>query len=134
MSDVLDASAVLAWILREPGYECVQALLERGNCVVSAVNAAEVVSKLMDKGRPQAALRQVIDQLGVPCIAFDAQQATDAGLLRQATRAKGLSLGDRACLALARQRGGTAYTADRSWLELVMPLAVQIQCIRPAEE
>lgn len=131
MSDVLDASAVLAWILREPGHMHVQALLERGDCVVSAVNAAEVVSKLMDKNRPHAALKQVIDHFGAPCIAFDAQQATDAGLLRQATRVKGLSLGDRACLALAKQRGGTAYTADRSWLELAEPLGIRIACIRP---
>ena len=91
MNHVLDASAVLAWILKEPGSERVRELMESGNCLLSGVNAAEVVAKLADKDRPAAALRQVVAHIGAECIPFDAAQATEAGLLRPLTRHLGLS-------------------------------------------
>lgn len=131
MTYVLDASAILAWILREQGSERVRQLLETGDCLISGVNAAEVVTKLADKNRPVAALQQVITRIGAKCVPFDAAQATEAGLLRPPTRHLGLSLGDRACLALARSRGATAVTTDRLWLELAAPLGLHIECIRP---
>lgn len=131
MSVVLDASAVLAWILKEPGSERVQALMEAESCLLSAVNAAEVVAKLADKNRPVAALRQVIGHIGAACVPFDAAQAAEAGLLRPLTRHLGLSTGDRACLALARLSGGAVITADRPWLELAPALGLSIECIRP---
>ncbi|MBK9953973.1 MAG: type II toxin-antitoxin system VapC family toxin [Rhodocyclaceae bacterium] len=131
MNHVLDASAVLAWILKEPGSERVRELMESGNCLLSGVNAAEVVAKLADKDRPAAALRQVVAHIGADCIPFDAAQATEAGLLRPLTRHLGLSLGDRACLALARLRGAAVITTDRPWLQLAQPLGLSIECIRP---
>ena len=131
MSYVLDASAVLAWILKEPGAERVHQLLAGGSCLISAVNASEVVAKLADKSRREVALRQVIDHLGATCLPFDTAQATEAGVLRTATRTLGLSLGDRACLALARLHQATAITTDRLWLELADPLGIRIECIRP---
>ncbi len=131
MNYVLDASAILAWILREPGAERVRQILETGHCLISGVNATEVVAKLADKDRPVAALRQVIAQIGAECVPFDADQATETGLLRPPTRHLGLSLGDRACLALARLRGATAITTDRPWLDLAAPLDMHIECIRP---
>ncbi|MBK6401370.1 MAG: type II toxin-antitoxin system VapC family toxin [Rhodocyclaceae bacterium] len=131
MNHVLDASAVLAWILKEPGSERVRELMESGNCLLSGVNAAEVVAKLADKDRPAAALRQVVAHIGAECIPFDAAQATEAGLLRPLTRHLGLSLGDRACLALARLRGAAVITTDRPWLQLAQPLGLSIECIRP---
>lgn len=131
MSHVLDASALLAWILKEPGSERVRELLEAGECRLSAVNAAEIVAKLADKNRPAEALRQVIAHIGAECVPFDADQATEAGLLRPLTRHLGLSMGDRACLALARRRGGVVVTTDRLWLTLSEPLGLSIECIRP---
>lgn len=131
MSYVFDASAVLAWILKEPGAERVQHLMASEECLISAVNAAEIVAKLADKGRPEAALRHVIGHIGAACLPFEVEQASEAGLLRPATRHLGLSLGDRACLALARLRRATAITADRPWLELAAPLDIRIECIRP---
>jgi len=131
MNHVLDASAVLAWILKEPGSERVRELMEAGNCLWSGVNAAEVVAKLADANRPVAALHQVVAHIGAECIPFDAAQATETGLLRPLTRHLGLSLGDRACLALARLRGCTVITADRPWLQLAQPLGLSIECIRP---
>lgn len=131
MKYVLDASAILAWVLREPGSERVRQLMEDGNCIVSGVNAAEVITKLADKQRPETFLREVIGHIGAECISFDAAQATEAGLLRPVTRSLGLSLGDRACLALARLQSATAITADHAWLQLAIPLGITIESIRP---
>lgn len=132
MSHVLDASAVLAWILREPGGDRVLALMQGGGCLMSSVNAAEVVARLADARRTEAALRAVIGHIGAEIIAFDKAHATEAGVLRSATRHLGLSLGDRACLALARLRAATVITADRAWLELAGQIGLAIECIRPA--
>lgn len=132
MKYVLDASAILAWILREPGTERVRQLMGNGDCKFSGVNATEVIAKLADKQRPEAALRQVIGHIRAECIPFDATQAIEAGLLRPATRSLGLSLGDRACLALARREGAVAITADRAWMELAVPLGITIECVRPS--
>lgn len=131
MKYVLDASAILAWILREPGSERVRQLMETGNCMISGVNAAEVIAKLADKQRPETVLREVIRHIGAECMPFDAAQATEAGLLRPVTRPLGLSLGDRACLALARLQGAAAITADHAWLQLATPLGITIESIRP---
>jgi PIN domain nuclease of toxin-antitoxin system len=55
-------------------------------------------------------------------------EALDSGLLREATRAAGLSLGDRLCLAAARARQARVLTADRSWAGL--DVGVEIEVIR----
>lgn len=128
---VLDASAVLAWILCEPGAERVTSLMLQGDCLISSINAAEVVARLADKGRPESALRQVIGHIGARLVPFDTDQATESGLLRPRTRHLGLSLGDRACLALALTHGASVVTADRPWLDLAAPLGLAIECIRP---
>jgi PIN domain nuclease of toxin-antitoxin system len=129
---VLDASAVLAWILREPGSERVAALMLGEDCLLSSVNAAEIVARLADTGRPEAALRATLSHIGARLVPFDAEQATLCGLLRPATRSLGLSLGDRACLALGVQTQSSIITADRSWLKLPEELGLSIECIRPA--
>jgi len=129
---VLDASAVLAWILREPGGERVLSLMQTKTCLISAVNAAEVIARLADIGRPEAALRRVIEHIGASVIPFDDAQATECGLLRALTRRQGLSLGDRACLALAKVSDASVITADRAWLPLAATLGLAIESIRPA--
>ncbi|HUN41819.1 MAG TPA: hypothetical protein VMU81_16155 [Acetobacteraceae bacterium] len=60
---------------------------------------------------------------------FDAAAGYTAGALRKETRALGLSLGERACLALAIQLGAVAVTADRAWTRLPREM-VQIEAIR----
>ena len=127
MADVLlDASAVLARIFREPGAERVDAVLPGAS--VSAVNYAEVVSKLIDFGAPVEAATDIGSDLGLAVLPFDEAAAGDAGLLRGATRALGLSLGDRACLALARRLRLPILTADRAWADL--DLGVEVVLIR----
>lgn len=117
MSDcVLDASAVLALLYAEPGVEAVQAALP--GALLSAVNAAEVIAKLTERGVPADKAAAAVDWLGLDVVSFDLEQARLAGELRLITRAAGLSLGDRACLALARLRGLPAMTADSAWAKV----------------
>ena len=113
---VLDASAVLASIFQEPGHEMVDAALAES--VIGSVNLAEVVAKLVDRGYSDADARFTVDGLGIDVVAFSAATATEAGLIRKSTRAAGLSLGDRACLALAVERGVPALTADKRWASI----------------
>jgi PIN domain nuclease of toxin-antitoxin system len=110
---VLDASALLALLNEETGSETVAAVVSKA--VISSVNLSEVVAKLADHGMDEKDVRGLIDGLGLTVVPFDEEQACAAGLMRPATRRAGLSLGDRACLALARLRRAPAYTTDRSW-------------------
>jgi PIN domain nuclease of toxin-antitoxin system len=110
---VLDASALLALLNGEPGSETVAAVVSEA--VISSVNLSEVVAKLADHGMDEKDLRGLIDGLGLGVVPFDEEQAYAAGLMRPALRVAGLSLGDRACQALARLRRAPAYTTDRSW-------------------
>lgn len=113
---VLDSSAILALLLGEPGAAKVRDALPGG--LLSSVNLAEVVSKLCERGMPAAEAMMAVASIGVDIVSFDAEQAHLAGEMRPATRAAGLSLGDRACLALARQRGLPTLTADAAWAGL----------------
>ena len=113
---VLDASAVLCLIRNEPGADAVKAVLADSS--ISAVNLSEVVAKMADLGMDADLIDAVLGPLQLRSVPFDAAQARAAGLTRPATRPLGLSLGDRACLALAAQLGATAMTTDRAWAAL----------------
>lgn len=110
---VLDGSAVLALINGEPGADRVAAVLDRS--VVSAVNYAEVVTKLVEKDLPLDVVARILDPLHLRVIDFDKPQAVRAGGLRGNTRYRGLSAGDRACLALAATHKAAALTTDPRW-------------------
>lgn len=126
-STVLDASALLALLNQEEGSEQVVESVAAG-ATVGAVNLSEVVSKLSLAGMPEPLIREALDPLGLEIVAFDVELAYRAALLAGPTRNAGLSLGDRACLALAAQLGLPALTADRAWRNLA--LQVQIHVIR----
>jgi len=113
---VLDSTAVLALLLAETGADRVQAALP--GALLSAVNLAEVVTKLGERGMPAGEARAAVEAMGVEVVDFGADQACLVGELRIATRSAGLSLGDRACLALARIRNVPAITADAIWGQL----------------
>lgn len=124
MSVVLDASALLAWTWDEPGAERVDAVIGGGR--VSAVNWAEVLSRLIERGLTDEEARRSRSRFPVTVVPFDAAQALAAGLLRRSTRSAGLSLGDRACLALAQAEGLPAVTADRAWAALDLGITVEV--------
>jgi PIN domain nuclease of toxin-antitoxin system len=115
---VFDASALLAVLFSEPGAELAVALLEEGDGAVSAVNHGEIVARLMDRGVSSDQADLACRSLQVEVLPFTAAQALASGLLRTETRALGLSLGDRCCLALARSLDAEVVTADRPWKAL----------------
>lgn len=123
---VLDASALLAVLLDEPGGDRVLPVLQ--GAVMSAVNLSESVSRAIDRGFPASDALALVDRFRLTVSAFDRKQAELAAGLRLAMRAKGLSLGDRACLALALDLDCPVLTADRAWAAL--DLGVDIRLIR----
>ena len=121
---VIDASALLALLNDEPGADVVAEALPEG--VISAVNLSEVVAKLCDAGMPEKAIHQALQPFGIEIVPFDEEQAYQAGLLRTSTQDFGISLGDRACLSLAKKLGIDALTADRAWTELSIGTTIKV--------
>lgn len=121
---VLDASALLTVFNNETGADRVLDMIS--TAVISAVNLAEVATKLQERGMPGDRVRANIEALELRVEPFDEQLAVETGLLRAATRGAGLSLGDRACLALARARGATALTTDRAWAKLDIGIPIEL--------
>ena len=120
---VLDASAILAAVLHEPGGERIGQSKE--SLLVSTVNYAEVGSRLSDLGFEKSYLTKTVSMLGLQVVPFDIEQANNSAEFRADTRNAGLSLGDRACLALAASRGAVALTADRAWQRLDLPIEIE---------
>lgn len=120
---VLDASALLAIMLGESGADAVHAVLDRAK--IGAVNLSEVVAKLQERGVPDDAIDQSLADLDLAIVPFDQDQAMRAGKLRLATRGAGLSLGDRACLAVADALGAIAITTDQAWSKLAIETEIK---------
>lgn len=123
MTLVLDASSLLAFLHDEPGAERVRSALS--GAMVSAVNWSEVVQKSLQRQADIAGLRQDFEHTGVAFLPFTPEHAEIAALLWDRTRQHGLSLGDRACLALAMDRRAPVLTADRAWTSLNLGLDIQ---------
>ena len=128
-SIVLDASALLALFNAEPGADEVMKAFSQP-CLLSAVNHTEVLTKLLDKGLSPADAATVMTSVELQIVAFDAAQSSDAAWQRSVTRAVGLSLGDHACLALARAKNALVLTAEKPWLQVAEALGVEVRCIR----
>jgi ribonuclease VapC len=126
MSDiVLDASAILAIILGEPGAEhLTTALLARSVC--STVNLAEVMAKLSSRGWSEAEAWEDATTPIRAAVPFDEEQARLSASLVQLTRPLGLSLGDRSCIALGLTLQVPVYTADKLWNKLKLPIRVHV--------
>jgi ribonuclease VapC len=126
---VLDASAVLALILEEAGASRVLKALEAGAELTTA-NFAEVASRYAAQGASATDLRAMRSGLPVTLVDIDEDLAIRAALMFQATRAAGLSLGDRLCLAQAQRSGQPALTADRAWVGVGDALGIEVEVIR----
>jgi PIN domain nuclease of toxin-antitoxin system len=114
---------------KEPGFEALEEAMTNGLCLMSAMNAAEVASKLAERGATHQQIDEALAGLSVNVVPFDRAAAIDAGMLREQTRSAGLSLGDRAALVLARARNVPAFTTDRAWL--AVSLGVDVRFVRP---
>jgi PIN domain nuclease of toxin-antitoxin system len=128
---VLDASAVLAFLNGEPGQDVVADALQSAHCVVTAANQAEIIAKALDRGHSMEGIQAILAELAYDVVDTTAADGTLAGQLRVHTRAAGLSLGDRLCLASAIRLNATVLTADRPWLALAEVLGLDIRGIRP---
>lgn len=119
---VLDASALLAFLFREPGHEAVTTVI--GDCCISSVNLSEVLGRFARDGHDAREVARRIVASGVEVIPFMESHASLAAALLPLRLAHGLSLGDRACLALAIDRGVQAMTADRAWDAVDVPVPI----------
>ena len=123
---VLDASALLAFLFREPGHEKVAPFLD--NSCLSTVNLAEVLSRFSRDGHDPREVYGRLAESPIELVPFLAADAALAATLAIPARRLGLSLGDRACLALAFARGLPAITADQAWLSL--DIGIEVVAIR----
>lgn len=126
MTVVLDSSAVIAYLLREPGHDTVAGYLD--DAVLSAVNAAETINILLRRGYSLADARASLGDLAIPIEPLTVDVALHAGEFANRFSAIGLSLGDCCCLALAFKNGAEVLTADRQWAKI--DLRVRITLIR----
>lgn len=123
---VLDASAVLAILLGEPGGDFLKDTAE--DYSISTLNFAEVVSKLAEKGFSPAQVVLMARPFRDQSVPLSVRQAIQAGLWRSETKRFGLSIGDRCCLALGLELGAEVFTTDRAWAGL--DLGVKVRVIR----
>lgn len=121
---VLDASAVLAWLHDEPGGDQVGEHLP--DACISSVNWSEVVQKSLARKVNIEGMREQFMALGLSIESFDASQAESAGCFWSSTRKQGMSLGDRACLALAKEMSLPVLTADRAWKRLNLDIDIRL--------
>lgn len=127
---VLDASALLAYLSDESGAAVIEEHLQTATCM-SAVNWGEIVSKTFDQGKNPDQLDVLLKRRGstggkIQIYPFILEDARTIGQLRLVTKNLGLSLGDRACLALALRLDIPVLTADRSWMNLTFPLEIKV--------
>ena len=121
---VIDASVLLAVVLGELTAEETETWLA-GSCI-STVNLSESISKLVDHNYEAEIITDVLHAMKLDVWPFDREQAERAGLLRASTRQYGLSLGDRACLALANDLQRPAATADKAWAKLDIGIPIKL--------
>ncbi len=129
---VLDSSALLALAYDEPGADRVEPALRRG-ALISTVNWAETLSRMAERGEAidvaEPRIRTRIERLGtLTIVPYDEIHAVETARLRVPTKSLGLSLADRACLALGRLHRLPVLTTDRAWRSL--HLSVKIEIIR----
>ena len=125
---VLDASALLALLLGEPGSGKVKSVLD--GALIGAVNLAEIVSHYAKLGAARSDIEALLQPLPVKVVPADTTLSYEAGMLRPLTLKGGLSLGDRYCLALAKRERLSALTAERRWPEIAAAAGVAVELIR----
>jgi ribonuclease VapC len=123
-TSVLDTSALLALLDEEAGADIVRAVIFHST--IGTVTLAETYTKLAERGgHGREALTEILFAVG-NIVPFTEEHAEVAGILRSSTAHAGLSLGDRACLALGISLHADVYTADRIWAELDVPCKVRL--------
>ncbi len=119
---ILDSSALLAFYNDEPGWQEVESY--QGNSVISAVNAAEVISTLIRNGIESSKARAAVTEFVSEIVPYDIEQAYGTGQLITIGKQYGLSLGDRACLSLGIQMQLPVLTGDLIWQEAELDVEI----------
>jgi ribonuclease VapC len=125
---VLDASAVVAVLIRERGWEVVQSVILDSK--MAANNLGEVAQRLLKEGWSRFQIEDAIGALQIEIIPVDGLLALDAAEIREIAQAKGLSQADCICLALAKRMGVAAMTGDQKWLEIAGAVGVEVRVVR----
>ena len=121
---VLDASAVLVYLFREVGHEAVAEIIE--DSCLSTVNLSEVLGRFVRDGHDAGVVLEQFHATRIEIVEFDDDQAVLAANLVTKTQPLGLSLGDRACLALGLARGLPVLTADRAWRDVGVGVEMRV--------
>jgi ribonuclease VapC len=121
-AELLDASAVLAWLQKEPGADQVDAVIERSS--IGAANWSEVLQKAWQHGRDGDEVAALLVALGLEVETVTPEIATEAA--RMWSQCPDLSLADRLCLAAGKMRGATVWTADRAWVDRSYGVVVRL--------
>ena len=129
MACVLDASALLAFLSKEPGQQIVADAIDEG-AAACVGNLAEVITVLIRGGFTADEAVEVVSDLSVTRFDLDFDLSARCGVLFADTRSAGLSLGDRMCLALAIREGLPALTADRAWSAIAPAVGAAVNLIR----
>lgn len=125
---LLDASALLALLQGEKGSEAVAKKIPYS--ALSTVNMAEVASVLNKAGMPENEISGLFNEIDIEILSYERESAVATGGIRKLTQNKGLSLGDRACLATAKTHNRIVITADKVWLDFQQELGVDVELIR----
>ncbi len=120
---VFDSSVLIAILHQEPGSEVGEQSLNEA--LISTVNLAEVATYLVRNSVPPETINEALAVFPIEVVPFDREQGLIAGCLYPACKSLGLSLGDRACLALAKSKSLPVLTADKAWLELGVDVSVK---------
>jgi len=124
MNPVLDTSALLAYLHQEPGWDVVHEVI--GENYIGTVNWCEVAQKTGQKGLEAGRARSLLEEVGITIVPFSQEHAELAAALWKPTKRHGLSLADRACLALAIESEATVLTADKAWGKLDLDIKFQL--------
>jgi PIN domain nuclease of toxin-antitoxin system len=121
---VLDASALMAVVRKEPGADLVERRMPGAS--MSAVNASEAIMRSVEKGFTEHLVTMFMSAQQIELVPFDAHLAVLTARLRPATKHLGLSFADRACIATAIHRKAIVVTADRVWATLDLPCQIEL--------
>ncbi len=121
---VFDSSVVIAILKQERGFESAEELLSEA--LISTVNWAEVATYLARNSVPRETIQEVLTSFPIQVVPFEESLAIETGYLYPSSKNLGLSLGDRACLALALSRKLPVLTADLVWSQLNLDISIRV--------